>query len=73
MDTGIIGPVTVMQEFVSQFGNQSAVVHGAIVSSILIPAALSSFLAGYVADVLGRPKCISIGALTFGIGAVIGA
>ena len=73
MDTSIIGPVTVMEDYVSRFGTQSAVIHGAIVSSILIPAALSSFLAGYVADQLGRPKCIAIGALGFSLGAALEA
>ncbi|RAL12081.1 putative MFS sugar transporter [Aspergillus homomorphus CBS 101889] len=73
MDTGIIGPVTVMESFTSRFGSQSAVIHGLIVSSILIPAAISSFLAGYLADKLGRPKGISIGALIFGIGAALEA
>jgi DNA-directed RNA polymerase III subunit RPC2 len=71
MDTGVIGPVTVMDSFVSKFGSQSATVHGLIVSSILIPAAISSFFAGYLADKLGRPTGISIGALIFGIGAAI--
>lgn len=73
MDTGIIGPITVMKPFVAQFGNQSATVHGLIVSSILIPAAISSFFAGYLADKLGRPTGISIGALIFGIGAALEA
>jgi DNA-directed RNA polymerase III subunit RPC2 len=73
MDTGIIGPVTVMDSFVSHFGSQSATVHGLLVSSILIPAALSSFFAGFLADKLGRPKGISIGALIFGLGAVLEA
>lgn len=71
MDTGIIGPVTVMKSFTSQFGNQSATVHGLLVSSILIPAAISSFFAGILADKLGRPKGISIGALIFGVGAAL--
>ena len=73
MDTGIIGPVTVMESFTSQFGNPSATVHGLLVSSILIPAAISSFFAGYVADKLGRPKAISIGAMIFGLGAALEA
>ena len=73
MDTGIIGSVTVMKSYVSDFGSQSATVHGLIVSAILIPAALSSFLAGRVADVLGRPKNIAIGALIFGLGAALEA
>lgn len=70
MDTGIIGPVTVMGDYVARFGSQSPIVHGAIVSSILIPAALSSILAGWVADSLGRPRGIAIGAFIFGLGAV---
>ncbi|KAE8383525.1 putative transporter [Aspergillus bertholletiae] len=73
MDTGIIGPVTVMDEFVSQFGSQTATVHGLLVSSILIPAAISSLFAGYLADKLGRPKSISIGALIFGLGTALEA
>ncbi|KKK17499.1 hypothetical protein AOCH_003879 [Aspergillus ochraceoroseus] len=71
MDTGIVGPVTVMSSFVEKFGNQSATIHGLLVSSILISAAISSFFAGYLADKLGRPKGISIGALIFGIGAAL--
>lgn len=71
MDTGIIGPVTVMKTFVSYFGPQSPSVHGLIVSSILLPAAVSSFFAGRMTDLLGRPKGIAIGALVFGIGAAL--
>lgn len=62
-----------MKHFVDRFGNQSPTVHGLIVSSILIPAAVSSFFAGFLADRLGRPKGISIGALIFGIGAALEA
>ncbi|KAF2462449.1 putative transporter [Lineolata rhizophorae] len=71
MDTGIIGPVTVMESYTSEFGSQAATIHGLIVSSILIPASISSFFAGRLADVLGRPKGIAIGALIFGIGAAM--
>ncbi|KAI9044082.1 putative MFS sugar transporter [Aspergillus affinis] len=74
MDTGIIGPVTDMKSFKAEFGgSQNSTIHGLIVSSILIPAALSSFFAGYVADHLGRPKGICIGTFIFGIGAAIEA
>ena len=38
---------------------------------ILIPAALSDFLAGYVADLFSRPSCIAVGALIFGLGAAL--
>jgi DNA-directed RNA polymerase III subunit RPC2 len=74
MDTGIIGPVTDMKDFVAQFGgSQSATIHGLIVSSILIPAAISSFFAGLLADRLGRSKGISIGVFIFGVGAALEA
>ncbi|PIG87411.1 hypothetical protein AARAC_007465 [Aspergillus arachidicola] len=74
MDTGIIGPVTDMKDFKAEFGgSENATIHGLVVSSILIPAALSSFFAGHVADHLGRPKGICIGTFIFGIGAAIEA
>lgn len=62
-----------MKSFVSQFGSKSPTVHGLIVSAILIPAAISSFFAGRLADLLGRPKAIAIGALIFGLGAALEA
>lgn len=73
MDTGIIGPVTVMENYVSQFGSQSAPLHGLIVSSLLVSAAAFSFFAGRVADLLGRPKAIAIGALVLSLGAALEA
>jgi MFS family permease len=73
MDTGIIGPVTVMDSYVASFGSVSSSVHGLIVSAILIPAAISSFFAGKVADILGRSKAISLGAFIFGLGAALEA
>ncbi|GKZ20106.1 hypothetical protein AbraIFM66951_008174 [Aspergillus brasiliensis] len=73
MDTGIIGSVVVMDQFKQKFGSFSSVVHGLIVSSILIPAAFSSFFGGKLADWIGRPKSITIGALIFGIGCAIEA
>lgn len=55
MDTGIIGPVTVMEDFKRYVGTPSPTIHGLIVSSILIPAAISSFFAGRLADILVAP------------------
>ncbi|OTA53908.1 general substrate transporter [Hypoxylon sp. EC38] len=71
IDTGIIGPVTVMEDFTKYVGNPSPTIHGLIVSSILIPAAISSFFAGRVADALGRPRGIAIGSFIFGVGAAL--
>jgi MFS family permease len=72
-DTGIIGPVTVMEDFTKYVGNSSPTIHGLIVSSILIPAAISSFFAGKLADRLGRTRGIAIGSFIFGLGAAIEA
>ena len=73
MDTGIIGPVTVMESFDSQFGPLSAILHGLTVSLMLIPAATSSFFAGRLADVRGRCIGIATGAGIFGFGAALEA
>lgn len=73
IDTGIIGPVTVMKEFTNYVGNPSPTIHGLIVSAILIPAAISSFFAGRLADAVGRRRAISIGAFIFGGGAALEA
>ncbi|OJD33875.1 mfs sugar transporter [Diplodia corticola] len=73
LDTGTIGPVTAMSSFEASFGSFSPTVHGVIVSSILIPAALSSLITGNVADLYGRPRTIMFGAFVFGIGAAIEA
>lgn len=73
VDTGIIGPATVMHEFTNYIDNPSPTVHGLIVSSILIPAAISSFFAGCLADALGRPIGIAIGSFIFAIGTTLEA
>lgn len=73
VDTGIIGPVTVMEDFTKYVGNPSPTIHGLIVSSILIPAAISSFFAGKLADHLGRTRGIAIGSFIFAVGAALEA
>lgn len=42
-----------------------------VVSTILIPAAISSFFGGHLANKVGRLRGIALGALVFGIGASI--
>jgi MFS family permease len=69
LDTGTIGPLTTMPQFRTTFGALSSTVHGLVVSTILIPAALSSLFGGHLANKIGRLRGIAIGAAVFGIGA----
>ncbi|CAI0653728.1 unnamed protein product [Colletotrichum noveboracense] len=71
LDTGSIGPITAMTTFTESFGEFSATVHGAIVSTLLITGTISALLAGMLADQLGRIAIISTGAAVFGVGAAI--
>lgn len=70
-DTGMIGPVTTMPAFSSSFGTFSATVHGVIVSSVLIPGAITSLAAGPLAHSFGHVKIIAIGSLISGVGSAI--
>ncbi|KLU84157.1 hypothetical protein MAPG_03202, partial [Magnaporthiopsis poae ATCC 64411] len=65
LDTGSIGPVTTMSAFKDTFGPLSATLHGVVVSSILLPGALSAMLAGVLADRYGRTCLIAIGGCTY--------
>ena len=71
VDTSIIGPVTVMESYIAQFGHLAPAVHGIIVSCTLLSAAVSSFFAGQSADMLGRPRALAFGAAVFAIGTVL--
>ncbi|KAK1724136.1 sugar transport protein [Colletotrichum acutatum] len=71
LDTGSIGPITAMETFKTSFGHFSAILHGAIVSTLLITGTISALLAGMLADQLGRVAMISTGAAVFGLGAAI--
>ena len=62
-----------MSQFASTFGHLTSTVHGLVVSTILIPAALSSFFGGHLANSVGRPKAIAIGGGVFGLGAAVEA
>src|SRR3954468_8655041 len=60
-----------MRSFAESFGGLSATMHGVIVSTILIPAAISAFFAGNLADLYGRQLTICTGAVIFGVGATL--
>lgn len=73
LDTGCIGPITTMPAFLDYFGDLSSTIHGLLVSSILIPASLTSFFAGSAADALGRVRAIGIGGIIFALGTALEA
>ncbi|KAL8957083.1 MAG: hypothetical protein Q9193_005551 [Seirophora villosa] len=62
-----------MPAFAESFGTFSPTIHGLIVSSILLPAAFTSFFAGHLADKVGRLRAIMTGAAIFGVGAALEA
>ncbi|PQE32590.1 MFS sugar transporter protein [Rutstroemia sp. NJR-2017a WRK4] len=71
LDTGTIGPLTVMPQFDETFGTLSSTVHGLVVSTILIPAAFSSMFTGHLSNYAGRLASTATGSFIFGIGAAI--
>lgn len=62
-----------MPQLLSVIGPLTSTMHGVVVSTILIPAAITSFFAGHVADRLGRRRAIALGAAIFGIGTTLEA
>lgn len=73
LDSGAIGPVTVMPSFTRTFGALSPSMHGLVISSIMLSATVASLFAGALSDSLGRSRAIAIGALVFAIGAALEA
>ncbi|KAL1660068.1 general substrate transporter [Schizophyllum commune] len=70
-DTGSIGPIILMDDFTKTFGDLSSVIQGLFVSSVLIPAAITSFGAGSIADRISRTHAISLGCAVYGLGSLI--
>lgn len=62
-----------MPEFLGSFGQFSSTIHGAIVSTILITASVTSFFAGHLSEILGRERAVIVGTTVFSFGAAIEA
>lgn len=74
LDTGAIGPITVMPQFLDKFGKfRNHAIQGALVATILFSASTTSFFAGALSDKISRRRTIMIGALTAAIGSAIEA
>lgn len=74
IETSIIGPILVMDDFRRTIGGGShPTVQGLVVSSLILAAAFSSLVAGRLADEVGRVRGIAIGTAIFAIGAAIQA
>ncbi|KAF3935282.1 hypothetical protein ABW19_dt0205016 [Dactylella cylindrospora] len=72
-DTGSIGPITVMNQFIDDFGHISPTMHGVIISMILLTAAISSVFAGHLADKISRTYTTCLGAGIFAVGSALQA
>jgi sugar porter (SP) family MFS transporter len=74
LDTGLIGPVTTMPQFLETFPEaKQKAIQGTLIATILMSAAVSSLFAGVVADWLSRKYTIALGALICGIGCFLEA
>jgi MFS family permease len=74
IETSIIGPILVMDDFRRTIGGSSnPTVQGLIVSSLILAAAVSSLVAGKLADGVGRVRGIAIGTAVFAVGAALQA
>lgn len=72
IETSIIGPVLVMDDFKRTIsGSSQPTTQGIIVSSLILGAAASSIVAGKLADAVGRVRGIAIGTFIFAIGAAV--
>ncbi|SGY15415.1 BQ5605_C013g07363 [Microbotryum silenes-dioicae] len=67
-DTGSIGAITAMPQFIEHFGELSEFLRGFVVAVILIPSAITGMFAGSVADRIGRRRTVSVGTLIFAAG-----
>ncbi|GAA94610.1 uncharacterized protein L969DRAFT_49031 [Mixia osmundae IAM 14324] len=68
LDTGCIGAITLMPDFIDHFGTLSPFLQGFVVASILLPASLFAGLSGPISDRISRKKTISLGAGVFALG-----
>jgi MFS family permease len=71
LDTGTIGPITLLPSFTSTFGPLTSATHGILVSSILLGGSFSGLVAGNIADIYGRKETIVAGGVVYGLGAVL--
>ena len=71
LDTGSIGPITVMDSYINTFGHFSSTLHGVIISAMLVGGMISGLFAGNIADIYGRIPTIAIGSAVFGVGAAL--
>ncbi|OQO05685.1 hypothetical protein B0A48_09778 [Cryoendolithus antarcticus] len=72
-DTGSIGAVTVMPQFVEVMGPQPPTIIGLTISIILFGGAFSSPFAGQLANRYGHPRVIAAGAAAFASGSILQA
>ena len=60
-----------MSSFRDTFGELSPTLHGIIVSSVLLPGAVTALITGVLADRYGRTRIIATGSFVYGVGATL--
>ncbi|CAD6973192.1 unnamed protein product [Tilletia controversa] len=72
-DTGSIGSIIEMDEFISQIGRLSDAQQGIFVASVLFSASLATLVSGHLADAFSRKQSLKVGAGFMCVGALLSA
>ncbi|KIK60407.1 hypothetical protein GYMLUDRAFT_606813 [Collybiopsis luxurians FD-317 M1] len=70
-DTGSIGSITVMDQFINSGFKLSSTLQGVVVATILVTSTLSGLYSGLLSDKISRVYTMTLGAIMFCAGSVI--
>ncbi|KAG8979250.1 hypothetical protein FRB93_010244 [Tulasnella sp. JGI-2019a] len=74
LDTGAIGPITVMPQFLATFSRyRSSTIQGVLVATFLMAASATCFFSGWLSGRISRKHTIMIGALVAALGSALEA
>lgn len=70
-DQGVLSGILVNEDWLRQFDQPNSTIQGLVVSIFLLGAWITSYMASYTMDHLGRRWTIEIGALVFIVGGIL--
>ncbi|ORZ01303.1 general substrate transporter [Syncephalastrum racemosum] len=70
-DQGVLSGILVNEDWLQQFNQPNSTIQGLVVSIFLLGAWITSYMASYTMDHLGRRWTIEIGALVFIVGGIL--